>query len=139
MYRTNFQKNWNNKLFQDNFGTVRLPDAERYFIGSEHEIYLNDVKLGEAKIYAIRNFKFADIRDALAYLDAGMPAAKLAAMLKTMYSKKLESGLQNDTILTHLIFHWKRREMKAFEQLAANWWQEISDTFYSPQQEFLAI
>ena len=120
MHRTNFAKNWNNKLLQDNFGTVRLPD-DKFYQDAEHEIALNDTILGIAKIYTIRRFKFGDIRDALGWLDSGMPAVKLAAMLKNMYKNKIEGGVQNETIFMHVIFHWKSRNKKAWDEMANTW------------------
>ncbi len=138
MYRTNFSKNWNNKLLLDNFGTVRLPD-DKFFQDAVHEISLNNEVVGLAKIYTIRRFRFADIRDALGWLDSGMPAVKLAAMLKTMYKNKLEGGVQSETVFVHVIFHWQSRNKKAFDEMANTWYMNIQDSFYESTNEMLAL
>ena len=109
MLNTNFSKNWNGKLCNENFGTCRLHNEEKYFVGAEHEIILNKIVLGTAKIYAVRTFPFKSLRDAFSWIDSGMPAAKLGAMLKNMYKNKVGGEVNNDTMFDHIIYHWNTR------------------------------
>ena len=127
----NFSKNLNGKLLNDNFGTCRLHNSDKYFIGAEHEIILNEVVLGIARIYAVRTFNFKDIRDALSWLDAGMSAAQFAGMLKNMYTKKFTNGMEDTTQFDHIVYHWIKRTKDGVDKIMNAQYERITDNFFT--------
>ena len=134
MINTNFSKNWNGKLCNENFGTCRLHNEEKYFVGAEHEIILNKIVLGTAKIYAVRTFPFKSLRDAFSWIDSGMPAAKYGAMLKNMYKNKDGGEVNNDTMFDHIIYHWKSRNYEATCEMFTQYFEGIKQAYTDIQQ-----
>ena len=120
MHKTEFSTNPNGKLFIHHFNDVRLYDAERHFIGAEHEIFLNKHFLGIATVQALVGFRFKHIRDVLAFTIYGKPSHYLAAMLKQFYKE-----VNDDTEFVHLIWHWKQRNLAVQEPLIKDWWDNV--------------
>jgi hypothetical protein len=120
-----FSTNWNGKLFLDNFGTVRLHNPSKYFIGNKLEVQLKGTRIGEVEIVAIRSFYFKNISDTLAYIDCGKPAAYLAGMMKRMYENKVQ--LTPETKLDHVTLHYYERSLETHAELLKLWWQDKYD------------
>jgi len=73
-----FTKNWNNKLDQKYFSTIRKFTKDKYFYYIEHkgevfDVILNGKKHCEAKLVSVEERKFVDIPDALIMTDTGLP------------------------------------------------------------------
>lgn len=85
MDQLKFTSTWGGKIFNDQFGTVRLHQPERFVPGASLQVLLNSQVLGVAQIVAVREFQFKQIRDVLSYLDTGKPASYLASELLWPY------------------------------------------------------
>lgn len=113
MTTTKFSKSWGGKLFPDYFGTVRLQDEEKYFVGAIHDILLDGVNMGTAKVVATRSFTFIAIRDSLSFLDIGMSAARFSGFLKNEYNGDVNGGVSNHTEFQHITYLWQKRNYHA--------------------------
>lgn len=121
MQNIEFTHNWNGKLFLDYFGTVRLHNPSKYFVGNEMEVYLNRVDFGLVTVAAVRTFRYRDIRDVLSYLDTGKPAHYLGALIKRFYEKSTD--LNPETPLDHIVLHYLKRNHPNQALALKDWWQ----------------
>lgn len=121
MHELEFSTNWNGKLFLDNFGTVRLHNPSKYFVGNQMEVFLNRVDFGAVTVVAVRTFKYGEIRDALSYLDTGKPAHYLGSLIKKFYEKKVD--LNRETLLDHAILHYTKRNYPNQALAIKDWWE----------------
>jgi hypothetical protein len=87
-----FSKNWNNKLNCEYFTTIRLWNPNKYRIGTQAAIWLNEKPYANATVVDARKLKFEQINDWHSRLDAGMTASDLKGMFRKMYSKKIPEG-----------------------------------------------
>lgn len=136
MIKTEFTANWNGKLFNDNFGTVRMHNPGKYSIGDEHEIFLKSASMGIASIVSVRIIRYDQLNDALAYLDCGKPLQYLAGLLKKFYP-----DIKPETQLDHIIYKWKKRNVDVQGELILHWWTERYNDHKeqsNPQQELFA-
>jgi len=123
MYKTEFSSNPNGKLFMEHFNDVRQVEQNRYFPGAEHEIWLRSYFMGIATIAALHEFQFKNIRDVFGFTIFGRPTHYTAATLKNFYK-----DLEPETKLTHIVWHWKMRNMPVQESLIQDWWKGVQDT-----------
>ena len=123
MNRIEFSHNWNGKLFLDTFGTVRMSNGEKYFVGNEMEAYLKNLYLGIVKVAAVRTFQFRQTRDVLAFLDTGKPAHYMASILNRMYG-----NLSPDQPLDHVVLTYVKRDIETQTSLITEWWQSKKQT-----------
>lgn len=84
--KTNFSKNWNNKLDCDCFTTLRL-SSSKYQVGQIHEIILDGKHKKFAKIIEIKSLKLSQINEFIGHLDTGMDAKATKELMIRMYSK----------------------------------------------------
>lgn len=132
---TKFDKIWGGKIFADNFETVRLRDDDKYFVGDVHDIVLDGVSIGQAKIVAVKNIRLEAIRDVLSFSTAGMPAAKFCGWLKTIYNEKVHGGVKPSTEFTQVVYQWQQRNYacqtgyiaKFMEQRLLDWRQALTN------------
>lgn len=83
-----FYASHNRKLECDYFTTIR-PSFEGYYCKGEiYGILLGGQHQFNAEIIDIRKIHVPEINDWIAYLDAGIKAEELKALLKKMYPKK---------------------------------------------------
>ena len=71
-----FSKNWNNKLGNFCFTTIRLHDKTKYDyyhknIGKVFDVFLNGQKYSQAKLVTLESIKFKDIPKILLAIDTG--------------------------------------------------------------------
>ncbi len=109
MPQTNFSKSWGGKLIPDYFGTGRLRDDDKYYLGAVHDIILDGVNIGTAKIVAAKTFRLDGVRDVFSFLDANMNAAKFCGMMQTMYKNHLKDGVKPSTEFVHVVYQWQYR------------------------------
>ena len=129
---TRFSKIYTGKLFPEYFPTVRMPNPDKYFVGALHDIVVDDVLIGTAKIVAFRSFQFKLIRDPLSLLDGGMYTPQYAAMIKRMYNGKIEGGVKEDTPFIHIVFKWEKRIFKIHVDMMNEYYAKILE-----QQRFI--
>jgi hypothetical protein len=88
-----FTRNWNNKLHNEYFTSIRLKTVQNrdyYDAGSEFLISLDSHgPIFHAEIVKTQVLKLGQI-GSLTYLDAGMSPVDFIEMMKRMYSKKIK-------------------------------------------------
>ena len=80
-----FSYNWNNKLDNNAFTTLRLEDERKYYVGKEVNIKLKSQEYGNAIIRGVKPLMLSQINDYIAYLDTGYDAAECTNIIRRMY------------------------------------------------------
>lgn len=119
----NFSEIHGGKVFNDQFGTVRLWEAERFIVGNDFEILVRNQSMGYAKVVAERVFDYSQIRDVLAFLETGKSTYYLAAILLNIYGGK-EKQLPGDTKFVHVVLQYTNRNIDNQSILIKDWWQK---------------
>lgn len=88
MEKLTFSYNWNNKLRNNAFTTVRLSNEKRYFVGNKLQIFINGSYVGDAEIIAVKQFLLHQINPYISYLDAGYSVEEFIKLVCTMYKYK---------------------------------------------------
>lgn len=83
-----FSTNWNNKLNNNFFTTIRLNNAGKYQVGDCFKIISKQKYLYDALIVGIRYSKIEDLPEFTCYTDTGYSKSETIKLLKNMYSKK---------------------------------------------------
>ena len=86
----NFSRNYNKKLGNHFFITIRLADP-KWSVGKQYEIYDDQScqTRGYAEIVNVRSLTVHDITDWLALLDAGMTSEEMAKELVPLYGPEI--------------------------------------------------
>ena len=79
-----FSHNWNNKLDNDVFTTLRLSD--RWNVGDQGDIFLKHLRKGRGEVVIKVKTTFGAITDGVAYIDTGYDANTCRQILQTMYN-----------------------------------------------------
>lgn len=122
MLYTNFSQNWNNKLLNNSFGTIRTDDS--YQLHQEREIRLCGKTIGIAKVVAIRTFHFCNLTDNVAYVDAGHDARYMSNVFC-----KMHGPLEPHRMICWVIFEWLQPDMAAMQTLYAKAWEKLHEKF----------
>ena len=80
-----FSFNWNNKLNNKAFTTLRLHNPGKYKPGQRYQIELNGQPKGIATLQEKRTLKIADLNNFICFLDTGYNRNETIAILKRMY------------------------------------------------------
>ncbi len=85
-----FQQNYNNKLHNSFFTTIRLDVNNKLKVGDIYEIYDQSTNriAGHASIKEIKPIKLHQINEWMARLDSGMSADQLKQFLLNIYKGK---------------------------------------------------
>lgn len=127
-----FSQNWNGKLLLDVFGTVRMHNPGKYFIGNDLMLDYRGKELGAVKVEALITFRFDQINDRLSYIDTGKPAHYLAALLSKMYTNK--GVVLPSTLFDHVIVRYTQRNLPNQELLLKDWWDSKMEQQPQPSQ-----
>jgi len=104
-----FEANFNGKLFNNIFGTVRLRKPRKYKVGEVYKIKLvddmNGGYYGLAKILSISEFKLPELTNELAIIDSGFSRFIFIDYLQEVYNL-LDSELE-DTYFQYLIIEYE--------------------------------
>lgn len=84
--RLEFSYNWNNKLFNKCFTTLRL--SNRFVVGHRYDVYLLNDYLVSVEVLQIKFFKLDEINMYVSYLDSGYSPAECKNILQKMYKNK---------------------------------------------------
>lgn len=92
MFTINFSNNWNNKLNNRAFTTIRLKNNNKYFTNNIYYINLDQkgkqsVNFGTAQCIAIKHFKLAQLTEFTAHVDTGYNKTECEQIIRRMYSK----------------------------------------------------
>lgn len=80
-----FSYNWNNKLENKAFTTIRLHNDKKYIIGKTYEIELNTKPKGKAILKDKRTLKLNQLNDFISYIDTGYSVEETTQIIKRMY------------------------------------------------------
>lgn len=98
-----FSFNWNNKLDNKAFTTIRLHNPAKYVPGNIYEIELNETLKGTAVLKDLRTFGIDKLNDFVCYLDTGYSREETINMLQRMYKNmNLKTALFD---LCLLVYH----------------------------------
>lgn len=117
-----FSSNWNGKLCNDVFTTIRLYDYDKYPIFEKYEVHYKNKVLGIVECEAQKAFKYGSINDITALVDCGHAAPYLTKLLKNFYPQ-----LTADSLIYMIVFRWKKRNAEATQELFDERWQKLRD------------
>lgn len=80
-----FSCNWNGKLNNRAFTTIRIHNPKKYTVGKTYNIELNGKPNGEAKLYEIRVLPLSHLNNFICYLDTGYSRDETLKILQRMY------------------------------------------------------
>ncbi len=80
-----FSFNWNNKLQNKAFSTIRIHNPKKYQIGKMYKIELKGEALGTAVIQEIRVLKADQLNNFICFLDTGYSRTDTLNILAKMY------------------------------------------------------
>ena len=84
-----FSYNWNDKLTNKAFTTIRLHNPHKYRKNGRYRIECIGQLKGIAELKDIRTFTLASLNDFIAYLDTGYNVSETKAILQQMYKNKV--------------------------------------------------
>ena len=80
-----FSTNWNNKLNNKAFTTIRLANCNKYKLNRQYAIILKDKELGTATIKDIKTLSVNHLGLYTCYLDTGYNREETINIIKKMY------------------------------------------------------
>lgn len=83
-----FEYNWNGKLNNNCFTTIRLHNPNKYAIGAKLNILLENKPKGTATILEVKPFHLEKLNEFTARIDTGYPKEQCKDMIKKMYKNK---------------------------------------------------
>jgi hypothetical protein len=83
-----FSYNWNNKLTNAAFTTLRLHNPAKYQRGTRYRIECSGQLRGIAELKAVRTFKISALNEFVTFLDTGYNVPETVKLLQTMYKNK---------------------------------------------------
>lgn len=95
-----FNKNYNNKLNNPNFTTIRLNSS--FEIQEKVKITLNTIHIGYYYIIGKKKIKLNQINEYIARLDTGLCAEEAKKLIKQIYNEK-EIDWETETLYFYLL------------------------------------
>lgn len=86
--RIEFSTNWNGKLHNNAFTSIRLWNEKKYVIGRDYDVWLSHIRKGFAKLVAVKRMKLHQINEYIARIDTGYSADECQNIIRTMYKNK---------------------------------------------------
>lgn len=80
-----FSYNWNNKLNNTYFTSIRQENLTKYIIGKEFNVILNEEFLKKAILVDIKKFQIKDLTNYMACLDTGYSKEESLNIFSRMY------------------------------------------------------
>lgn len=80
-----FSYNWNNKLENKAFTTIRIHNPKKYIKGKLFGIELNGATKGTARLKDKRTINVGQLNDFICYLDTGYNSQETLQILERMY------------------------------------------------------
>jgi hypothetical protein len=122
MLHTIFNKNWNNKLLCDCFGTIRVDDT--YELHQEREIrYRNDV-IGVAKVVALRSFPYSQLTNIVCFVDAGHDLRYMQTVFQ-----KMHGPLDPHRLMRWVMFQWVTPDLNLWSNVYIDAWHKNVEKF----------
>lgn len=104
-----FSYNWNKKLENHAFTTVRLWNPDKYFQGAVLKVVLNNSsgeiarEYGEAAIVSVKKITLDRVNEFIAFLDSGYDVEEFKKIITTMYKGKKIDWKNQDLALVLLV------------------------------------
>ncbi|MBK0383551.1 hypothetical protein I5M32_11340 [Pedobacter sp. SD-b] len=119
-----FAINWNMKLTNNVWPTIRLKDENKYRLNQNYDVVLEDNLhhnvYGDANCVFIKHYNFNDLPEPLLLLDMALNKPEALKMLKHLYADKIEQGLNIETALfSFMLFKWKPQQQDIYQQTFA--------------------
>jgi len=106
-----FSYNWNNKLNNTAFSTLRLRDDRTYFKGARFDVYLKGVFKGKAKVEAVNHFTIDKITEFVARIDTGYSASECRKIIREMYKNRPGINWETQQLAFSLLVYEGKEEM----------------------------
>ncbi len=81
----NFNHNWNNKLQNKCFTSIRLHNNHKYNVGSVYEIHVKHKWVINAVLVDKKVIEFSDLNEWITRLDTGYDLRAFETIFRTMY------------------------------------------------------
>ncbi|NDW10467.1 hypothetical protein [Dysgonomonas sp. 520] len=107
--KLDFGYNWNNKLRNRCFTTLRLRNDAKYYKGARFEVLLQGYPKGKAKVVDIKHIRLDHINEWIARIDTGYSARETKDVIKKMYKNKPQIDW-NTQQLSYLLLAWEDQE-----------------------------
>ena len=111
MRQLTFNYNWNNKLRNTCFSTIRIWQPDKYVLNEHYSVYLKQYWLGTAELVMARDFTFVYLTQGMALLDTGYTKTEVQGILRKMYEKYLRQ-YGNSAMFGFYIFKYQQAEQK---------------------------
>lgn len=107
-----FAINWNLKLTNIVFSTIRLQNDDKFKLGGLCDVVCEDNlhhnSSGVAEIIYIKHFLLTEITEPLFLLDMALNKADGIKMIKHLYANKIEAGLDIENApFSFMLLQWK--------------------------------
>jgi hypothetical protein len=130
MYKIHFSSNWNGKLCNDVFTTIRLYNYDKYPDFEKFTIEYKSHILGIAELLVKKPFKFGSLNATTSLVDCGHDEHYLGKLLRNFYP-----GIDANTNFYMLVLRWETRYKEAtelifkerFEKIESGWMEAHSD------------
>ena len=80
-----FSFNWNNKLTNRAFTTLRIHNPGKYVVGQRYQVELKGQPKGTATLTQKRVIRLAELNDFICFLDTGYNRTETIGIIKRMY------------------------------------------------------
>lgn len=111
MKQLNFSYNWNNKLRNKCFSTIRIWQPDKYIEGETYAVYLKGKYLGPAKLVAVNDFRLGLMSPGMALLDTGYTRDEVKQIMRKMYDSYIRQHGDN-ALFGFYIFQYVQPEQK---------------------------
>jgi len=122
MHKIHFSSNWNGKLLNDCFTTIRRYNYDKYPDFQQFEVEYKNQIAGIAELDAKKPFKFSALNDITSMVDTGKDVGYLHTLLLKFYPE-----LTPDSNLYLLVFRWKVKNADVFEMMFKERWEKIQE------------
>lgn len=95
----NFSFNWNNKLNNLVFTTIRAHSKTKYELNKEYQLMLHNHVFAQGIIIGIVTKNYLQLSDGECFLDTGYSLIETRNIIKTMYKLESEKSFVIDYIL----------------------------------------
>ena len=111
-----FSFNWNNKLDNKAFTTIRLRNDSLFKEYEVYEIFHNSEKAGVkhsefkglARIESIKNIYLSQVNSFISFLDTGYSVDEFTKLVKTMYKNRVKDWTKQQLSLILLVKEGKK-------------------------------
>jgi hypothetical protein len=86
--RIDYYQNWNGKLDNEFYTSIRLNNPAKYVVGRTMAVTLNSKRKHDAKIHDVKTFRLDDITEWVARIDTGLSREECIRLFRRMYENQ---------------------------------------------------